>query len=75
MAAGNSEQDAIYKTKLPLKMYQCWLKLFDYCKFTLHNFDQSLKSAWPMPRAPIPKVMHLIKEEMGELVSTYYQMK
>ena len=41
----------------------------------LHHFDQSLQSAWALPRAPIPKVMHLIKEELGELVRTYYHMK
>ena len=41
----------------------------------LHNFDQSLCCAWPSPRAPIDKALHKIKNEIEDLVRTYYMIR
>ena len=60
---------------LKLDVYKSWLKLFDFCKFMLHNFDQSLTCAWPEPRSPIDKAMLRIKHEVEHLMITYYRMK
>ena len=61
-------------SKLPAKLYTHLRKLFDYCKFMLHNFDQSLFCAWPTPRAPIDKAMRRINEELANAVKLYYMM-
>ena len=58
---------------LKKEIYECWLKLFDYCKFWLHYFDQGMKCAWIKPRNLIPLSMKKMKEELKLLMTQYYQ--
>ena len=58
---------------LKKEMYECWLKLFDYCKFWLHNFDQGMKCAWISPRHLVPLSMKKMKDELKVLMTEYYQ--
>ena len=64
--------DTTAETRLPSKIYECWWKLFDYCKFWLHNFDQGMRCAWLSPRWPIPMSLVQIKTKLIDLVDALY---
>ena len=55
------------------EIYDCWLRLFDLCKFELHNFDQGMKAAWTKPRYPISGSINKIQQMTLDLIRYYHR--